>query len=258
LTIVEFIHPILSSSHRDLCIAALYYSKRFDQIDTVTVDQIRSLLKRARVSKVNKINIADVLSKSAPFVDAASKQGKSFLYQITSSGEKHIRSLLKISEVDVATVHEIGGLERLINTLSDPDVVNYLTEAVLCLRVDALRAMIVFLWAGVIRTIQKEMLKLGSGVVDAAIMKFDPKSRTIKRMDDFAYIKESTLLLAAQEVGLFDKNERSTLEEALNLRNKCGHPGKYRPGPKKAASFIEDVSTIVFSKFSGCPTMHSS
>jgi hypothetical protein len=36
------------------------------------------------------------------------------------------------------------------------------------------------------------------------------------------------------------------LEEALNLRNRCGHPTKYRPGEKKVSSFIEDVAGIVF------------
>jgi hypothetical protein len=247
MTIVEFLHPILDQPHRDLCVAALYYAKRFDQAESLTVDELRSLLRRARAKGVNRINIADVLSKSAPFVDAAGKKGKAFLWAITSSGEKHVRSLLKIPEIDLATVHEVGTLERLIRGISDPAVAHYLTEAVTCLRVDALRAAIVFLWAGAVRTIQKQMFDLGPPNVDSAVRKFDPKSRTMKSIDDFAYIKDSTMLLAAQELGIFDKNERSILDEALSLRNKCGHPGKYRPGPKKAASFIEDVLTIVFS-----------
>jgi hypothetical protein len=43
-----------------------------------------------------------------------------------------------------------------------------------------------------------------------------------------------------------DKAERNTLEDGLNLRNKCGHPNKYDPGIKKASSFIEDVTGIIF------------
>jgi len=46
---------------------------------------------------------------------------------------------------------------------------------------------------------------------------------------------------------VLDKNEKDILEEALNLRNKCGHPGKYKLGPKKVSSFIEDIVNIVFS-----------
>ena len=50
----------------------------------------------------------------------------------------------------------------------------------------------------------------------------------------------------AQDLGLFDKAEKTTLGEALDLRNRCGHPSKYVPGVKKVSSFIEDVVGIVF------------
>ncbi len=53
-------------------------------------------------------------------------------------------------------------------------------------------------------------------------------------------------MLSAQELGLYDKNQRAVLEDCLNLRNKCGHPGKYKVGPKKVSSFIEDLIGIVF------------
>jgi len=53
-------------------------------------------------------------------------------------------------------------------------------------------------------------------------------------------------LQAFQELGMVDKGEKSTLDEALNLRNRCGHPTNYVPRDHKAASFIEDVTGIVF------------
>ena len=40
--------------------------------------------------------------------------------------------------------------------------------------------------------------------------------------------------------------QRSVLEDCLNLRNKCGHPRKYKIGEKKVSSFIEDLVGIVF------------
>ena len=54
------------------------------------------------------------------------------------------------------------------------------------------------------------------------------------------------MLLACGDLGLLDKGERSTLEEALNLRTRCGPPTKYKPGSAKASSFIEDVVGIVW------------
>jgi hypothetical protein len=46
---------------------------------------------------------------------------------------------------------------------------------------------------------------------------------------------------------LLDKGEKDTLIDALNLRNRYGHPTKYRPGEAKVKSFIEDVLGIVFA-----------
>ena len=116
-----------------------------------------------------------------------------------------------------------------------------------CLSVGALRAAIVFLWAGVVRKIQQEVYKFSHSILNSAIIKYDPKARNITKIEDLAYIKEKTLILASLELGIFDKSEKDILEEALNLRNKCGHPGHYKPGVKKASSFIEDVVSIVFS-----------
>lgn len=87
---------------------------------------------------------------------------------------------------------------------------------------------------------------MGSAKVNAAIVTHDPKARTLRKADDFANVKDSVFLKALQDLGLFDKGEKATLEEALSLRNRCGHPTKYRPGVKKASSFIEDVVGIVF------------
>jgi hypothetical protein len=42
-----------------------------------------------------------------------------------------------------------------------------------------------------------------------------------------------------------DKAEKTTLSEALDLRNRCGHPSRYH-GVKKVSSFLEDVIGIVF------------
>jgi hypothetical protein len=69
---------------------------------------------------------------------------------------------------------------------------------------------------------------------------------TVKKVDDFAYIKDATFLKAAFDLGLLDKGQRDTLQDALDLRNKCGHPTKYKPRVNKARGFIEDVVGIVF------------
>lgn len=112
----------------------------------------------------------------------------------------------------------------------------------------ALRACVVFVWVAGIRTVQTSMLaKATSAAVTTAVQKHDQKARTLKTVDDFAYVKDAVTLLAAKDLGVLDQAEKDTLEEALDLRNRCGHPGKYRPGIKKVSAFVEDITSILFA-----------
>lgn len=247
MTLVEFIHPLKGSPIRDICLAALYFGKRYNGKEQATVEDLRDLLKRAHIPKLSKLNLADTLSRSAPFVDVAGKSGNRFLWAITSSGEKHIRSLLGLPEADIEIEHDVSSLAKVVASIADSEVASYVNESIKCLSADALRASVVFLWAGAVREIHKRIMQCAKTDINTAVQKYDNKARQIKQVDDLSYLKESTLLLVAQELGLLDKNERSVLEDALDLRNKCGHPGKYSPGPKKVSGFIEDVVGILFA-----------
>jgi hypothetical protein len=194
----------------------------------------------------SKINVADVLNKSGAYVDSPGSQDSRRLWKLTASGEKHIRSVLKLPAAEPEIEHDVTTLETLAGKVPDPIVRGYIEEAIKCLSVSALRAAVVFLWTGAIRTLQREAFSKGTTKLNAAILKHDPKARTVKKLEDFAYIKDAVSLLAFQELGILDKGEKGTLEEALNLRNRCGHPTRYVPGINKASGFIEDVVGIVF------------
>lgn len=246
MTIVEFLYPLRKHSGKDMCLAAFYFAKRYGDKVELTVEELRTLLKRASVPKATKLNLADILSRSAPFVYISGKSENRFLWAITSSGEQHVRKLLGLSEAEAEIEHDVSGLENLIQSITDSDVADYVRESIKCLSVGALRAAVVFLWSAAVRDIQKKVMVHKKNDINTAIQKYDSKSRIIKRIDDLSYLKESTLLLVSQELGIFDKNERGELDKALDLRNKCGHPGKYKIGPKKVSSFIEDVVGILF------------
>lgn len=246
MTLVEFIAPLKESSNRDKILAILYFQHRYSDKQTLTVEQIRTQLKLARVPKWARINVADVLSKSGHYVDSPGSEGPRRLWKLTTSGEEHIRTLLNLPTAEPEIEHNVSTLETLAARITDQQVREYVEESVKCLRVGALRASIVFLWTGAIRTLQQEALKKGAKNLNAAIQKHDPKARNISKLDDFAYVKDATTLLALFDLGIIDKGERGTLEENLDLRNRCGHPTKYRPGVNKASSFIEDLVGIVF------------
>ena len=65
-------------------------------------------------------------------------------------------------------------------------------------------------------------------------------------IDDFGWVKDRTFLDACPDLGVLDKGQKTTLVGALDLRNNCGHPTRYRPGVKKVSAYIEDVVSVVF------------
>ena len=245
MTVVEFLHPLKDSSIPKACLAGLYFAQRYEQKESLTVEELRAVLKRGRFPK-HKANLADALAKSAPNVDAVGKKGKAIQWSLTPSGEREVRKYLGLPEADVEIEHDVSTLEKLVSGLSDKDIADYIRESITCLSVGALRAAVVFLWEGAVRDIQKRVMAKPIADVNAALQKHDTRSKQVKKLDDLEYIKEKVLILATEDLGIFDKSERTTLEQALDLRNKCGHPAKYNPGPKKASSFIEDVVGIVF------------
>jgi hypothetical protein len=142
--------------------------------------------------------------------------------------------------------NDVTTLEALAGKIGDPVVRDYILESIKCLSTGALRAAIVFLWTGAIRTLQEEAYSRHRATLNAAITKHDSKARPVNKLEDFAYIRDAITLLALQELGILDKGEKTTLGEALDLRNRCGHPTKYMPGIKKTSSFIEDVIGLVW------------
>jgi len=246
MTIVEFLHPLKNGSLRDICLVALYFAQRYENKDSLTVEALRALLSRGRIPKAAKLNLADVLAKSAPYVDTTGKEGNRFLWTLTTTGQHFVRSMLSLPVSEPEIENDVTALRQLLHDVKDKDTADYIDEAIKCLSINALRASVVFLWIGAVKTIRDSVMSCGAKVVNATVSKYDSKARQIKRADDLIYLKESTLLLVAQDLGLYDKNERGVLEDCLDLRNKCGHPGKYKVGPKRVSSYIEDLVGIIF------------
>ena len=248
MTLTEFLHPIKKNALKDKCLAVLYFQKKYSQKGPLTEKDIRPLLKSARVPGAAKARISDCLRRGTPYVDLSGKEGKFSLWEITATGERYVEELLNLAGSEVEKKNDIADLNKLVESLKDKVVADYIQEGVICLEVGALRAAVVFIWVGAVFEIQNLVIQNNPIVnINNVIQRHDPKARRISRLDDLCYLKESRLLLISQELGIFDKNEKGILEEGLNLRNKCGHPGKYKLGPKKVSSFIEDIVGIVFS-----------
>lgn len=136
-------------------------------------------------------------------------------------------------------------LRNLVDRIKDNDERNYFYEAIDCFGCGALRAGIILIWIAVMMKIQTDCLR-NIDNLNAAIIRHFPKARIVDTIDDFAYIRDDVILKAAHDLGNFDKNQTAQLQECLNLRNQCAHPGNYTPGIQKVQSFVEVIIQIVY------------
>ena len=232
MTLPELLHKLTDRSTKNAVLVGLYYLLRFKQQESATSSAIRDCLIYAHYPRAAHINVSDVLAKSSPWVECLGSASRSQLWRLSPSGDKHLLALLGVENEDVE--HDVAKLSALVEKIADVDTQEYLTEAVRCLRADALRACVVFTWVGAVQIIRMWMMAKGATAVTTAVRRHQQNAGTMTSVDDLVKVKESTLLLAAQDLSIFDKNEKDVLENyCLDLRNKCGHPGKYKPGEKK-------------------------
>ncbi len=122
-------------------------------------------LKAARVPGAQKMNIADVLNKSGELADTNGLAGTRRLWNLTTSGREHVRTLVGLPANEPEIEHDVATLTTLVSKVSDEDVRSYLEEALKCLQVDALRACVVFVWTAAARSIQVKVLSKGTAAV---------------------------------------------------------------------------------------------
>jgi hypothetical protein len=246
MTLPELLSKLTSSGRLDAILTTMYFQAHYEGRAVVTSENVRDAMKQARVPKASTINVTDYLSKAGGFVDSPGSQDGRRTWRLTETGTAHVLGLL--GGIAPAVEEDISVLTKQITVLKDDDVRDYVVEAVSALQVGARRAAVVFLWVGAVRLIQAAVIAAGISSANAAIQKHYQKARTIQTIDDLQFVQESTLLLAARDLGVFDKGETQILEHCLDVRNKCGHPGKYKPGPKKLSSIIEDLISVVDSR----------
>src|SRR6266536_5357375 len=145
MTLAEFLAPLGPGSQRGVCLAVLYYHQHHRDKPSLTTEEIRDELLRARAPKASKINVADVLNKSGALVDSPGMSGNQRLWQLTTSGETHVRGRLNLPAPGPETENDVATLQTLAAKVSDSVVRDYILEAIKCLSVGAIRAAIVFL-----------------------------------------------------------------------------------------------------------------
>lgn len=143
---------------------------------------------------------------------------------------------------------DTSDLEYILTKVTDQEERDYLNEGIKCFKANALRAGVIFLWSASVYKIQKMCLTQSLGFINTELKNIYQKAKEIKVIDDFGYVKDEYLLELACRLKLIDKTSKEELKNTcLSLRNKCGHPGKYKPKGQKIKAFIEDIIGILYS-----------
>jgi hypothetical protein len=151
------------------------------------------------------------------------------------------------TEYDDYDFFDTAELEHLLTKVKDKQERDYLLEGIKCFKASALRAGVIFLWSAAVYKIQKKCIAENLGFLNTELKKIYPKAKDIKVVEDFEYIKDEFLLDLACNIKVMDKTIKEELKNTcLDLRNRCSHPGNYKPKAQKIKAFVEDIIGMLY------------
>lgn len=140
-------------------------------------------------------------------------------------------------------------LEHILSKVIDKEERDYLEEGLKCFKANALRAGVIFLWTASVYKIQKMCLTQSLMYINTELKLINLKAKEIKGINDFENLNDKTLLDLACRLKLVDKARKDRLiNSCLDLRNKCGHPGKYKPKGQTIKAFVEDIIGMLYEQ----------
>jgi hypothetical protein len=246
VTLAEFLQPVRGASKGDQLLATLFYFKYEEGEDAMTTGELREGLVRARIPRAKDANLSAALGRLVPKVDRHAKQ-----WSLTDTGEEYVRVELGLDpgQPTSKAIQDVSSLNKLLPSIEDEIVRDYIQESVTCLQADARRAAVVFLWSGVVAIVREEIWQAAGKKpveIEKAVQKRNPRISFAKRAH-FDNVNDATLIEITADFELYEKAERKRLKEGLDLRNDCGHPVKFKPGENKVSSFIEDMLQVVWA-----------
>ncbi|HEV2120512.1 MAG TPA: hypothetical protein VGS11_10495 [Candidatus Bathyarchaeia archaeon] len=133
-------------------------------------------------------------------------------------------------------------LEKLPKLLRSPKV-DFMREALDCLRVKAWRAAIIMTWILTMDHLYDFVLATKLGDFNAALAKnLRYASLSIRNKQDFEEIKESDFIQIARSAGILTNDQRKLLDEKLAFRNSCAHPSTIVVTESKVTAYLEDLA----------------
>ena len=155
-----------------------------------------------------------------------------------------------------SAIQTIGGtLRKLVQPISDPELLKYLDESIRCAETNCVRASVVLAWCAVSYKIHQKLVSLGVAILTAEFAKMKGDKGVMFRTftKDYAFSTEldvqeaadAHLILLCRFLMYLDDTQFKHLKGALDLRNGCGHPTGYQPDPVKLQAYYADITQLV-------------
>jgi len=111
MTLVEFLAPLKSKTHKDRVLAVLFFAHHYEGLASLTVDRIRLGLQEGRAKAWEKVKVASILTQSGDHVDTPGVEGKKRLWKLSASGERYVQDLRHLVDRKIQT-ERAGNLKR--------------------------------------------------------------------------------------------------------------------------------------------------
>lgn len=170
-------------------------------------------------------------------------------WEITDSGRQHLRNL-GVRGTSPATVQIASTLRAHLTEISNPEVREFVEEAVKCYEAELLRSAVVMSWVGALAVLQDYVVRRRLVDFNAEAKRVNSSWKTAVNADDLGRMKESDFLDRLAAISVLGKNVKERLKIQLDLRNSCGHPNSFALGPHTVTSHIEILILNVFKRFS--------
>jgi len=212
------------------------------------VKEIRKLGSQAGWREVEKRNISRDLDRYANGLAIRKAEG----WILNKNGKERISKISPANDRTKAL--EAITLRKHLNNIRDEGVKSFVEEAVICYENSLYRSAVILTWVGAVGYLADYVIKNRLSEFNTkAKTRFDRPRRKIKDMktsDDIGeQLKEKEFIQVLHDMSVIGRSVKKRLEQALDLRNSCGHPTSMTVGEHEVAAHVEALIQNVFSKF---------
>ncbi len=147
-------------------------------------------------------------------------------------------------------------IRKIIAGIPYPDQKGYLEEALRCVEADCKRATTVLGWSAAMHHIHSKVEEMGFAKFNSDAAALTKKGGRFKHfkgvaqidsISDLRELPDRSILTVLDGMGLLEANQRTRLENCLDLRIQGSHPGDAEITMPNLVSFFSDLSTLVFN-----------